>query len=290
MATAQFINQASLGGLFYFLGERTFNSVTIGISTVNLNHQILRPYGAFPHPNVLAFFFLLTAVMILTRITHEKVISWRIILAAGLIFSSAGLALTFSRASILLGIIFFLCCFLIRIARPTRMTLLGVLTGIFAGFGALVMLGQLGSFSGGQFLLRGIDFREELLNQSVKIFSESPYFGIGLNNFFVYQTQLIKTISPVAFQPPHNILVIALLSLGLFGWWIVPTVFVTAIRSILNNLRTTNDELRIFHQSILFLIVSIVIVGMFDHFFLTVEQGQVILALILGLSFARITA
>ena len=54
----QFIKQSSVGGLWYFFGERTFNISTIGISTVNLDQQILRPYAVFPHPNVLAFFFL----------------------------------------------------------------------------------------------------------------------------------------------------------------------------------------------------------------------------------------
>jgi O-antigen ligase len=288
LAIWQFINQSSVGGLWYFLGERTFNSSTIGISTVNLNHQILRAYGAFPHPNVLAFFLLAAIIFTVLSLSYEKSRRWKIFLVVSALFCSVGLLLTFSRISIFLAVFFFLYYFLRKVTVRTRMVILGAASGTLGGLGILGVFGWFGNWGIVQFLLRGIDFREELLAQSLKILSDNPYFGIGLNNFFINQAPLIKTISPINFQPPHNIFVLALLSLGLFGFFIFPAIFILAFRSIFKKLRTTNYELRTFYKSVLFILVSIVIVGMFDHFFLTVEQGQIIFALILGLSFAKI--
>ena len=291
LAIWQFINQSSVGGLWYFLGERTFNSSTIGISTVNLDHQILRAYGAFPHPNVAAFFFLAATIFTVLRLPYEKSSRWKIFLIAAIVFSTLGLVVTFSRISIFLAVIFFLYYFLRQMAKHTRMLILGAISGILGGLGILAAgpegLWPGGGFLSSTFLLRGIDFREELFAQSLKIFSENPYFGIGLNNFFVHQASLIKTISPIAFQPPHNIFVLALLSLGLFGWWIVPLVFYKGILRVVGKVRESKGEIREFYRSILFVLVSIIVVGIFDHFFLTVEQGQLMLALVLGLSFVR---
>jgi O-antigen ligase len=141
---------------------------------------------------------------------------------------------------------------------------------------------------GPKFILRGIDYRQELFSQSVEIFKNSPYVGIGFNNFFVHQVPLIKTISPIIFQPVHNIFVLALLSLGLLGFWIFPAIFFLAIQVLRKKLKTKNEEVRDFYKSVLFLVIAIIVAGMFDHFFLTLEQGQLMLALILGLSFSKI--
>lgn len=283
LAIWQFIKQSSVGGLWYFLGERTFNISTIGISSVNLDQQILRPYAAFPHPNVLAFFFLVTSVFAVLRLPYEKSLAIKTFLILSVTLSTVGLFLTFSRIIILLAICFFIYAIYAKGKRNVILAVLGVL-GLLGAAGILLFSDILST----QFLLRGIDFRQELLAQSVQVFLNNPYFGIGLNNFFIYQSALIKDISPILFQPPHNIFVMALLSLGMFGWWIFPAIFIFAIRFLLKESRIMNHESRDFYRGTLFILIAIIIVGMFDHFFLTLEQGQIILSLILGLSFVRL--
>ncbi len=280
LAIWQFINQSSAGGIWYFFGERTFNISTIGISTVNLNRQILRPYGAFPHPNILAFFLLTTIIFTTMRIPHERNNYIKILFIAAIIFSSIALILTFSRIAIALFICFlFYAIYTKQKANIRRYLLCGLGMLVLAG---IYYVNEIGS----TFLLRGIDFRSELTAQSFAILQNNLYFGIGLNNFFIHQAPLIREISPILFQPPHNIFVIALLSFGIFGWWIFPATLMFAIRSLLNKLKTTNEESRDFYQAVLFILISIIVVGMFDHFFLTLEQGQIMLALILGMSFS----
>ena len=53
-AVIQFLKQKSLGGIMYWLGERTFDAGTPGIAKAIINGQlVLRPYATFPHPNAL---------------------------------------------------------------------------------------------------------------------------------------------------------------------------------------------------------------------------------------------
>lgn len=284
LAVWQFFQQSSAGGFWYFLGERTFNSLTIGISTVNLNEQMLRSYGSFPHPNVLAFFLLTAIVFIIFRLRFEKNVYEKIFLISSFMLSTTALFFTFSRSVILLAICFFIYAIYTKLKANIRLLVVSLVV-VFALL-YFVFSSQILSY---QFLLRGFDFRQELYIQSYEILLKNPYFGIGLNNFFVHQAPLIKTISPIIYQPVHNIFVLALLSVGIFAFWIFPYLFVLAIRSLMNKIQIANYELRSFYGSVLFLIISIGIVGVFDHFFLTLEQGQIMLAIILGLSFAKLT-
>lgn len=277
----QFILQSSVGGVWYFFGERTFNISTIGISTVTLGKEILRPYAAFPHPNLLAFFLLTSIIFVFLRISYEKK-NTKFFLILSILLSCVALILTSSRVIIFLLI----CLFIYGIyAKQKRNALYFV--PIFVTSFVLLWYFIPGVLSS-PFLFRGINLRQELLFQSLDIFLKNPYFGIGINNFFIYQSDLVKNISPILFQPPHNIFIIAILSFGIFGWWIFPTLFWSAIRWLTKGSRSINQESRDFRKSILFILISIIIVGMVDHFFVTLEQGQVILALIFGLSFSKL--
>jgi hypothetical protein len=283
LAVWQFIDQSSIGGVFYYLGERTFNISTIGISTANLNGQTLRPYGAFPHPNVLAFFLLTAIVFASLRIRFVKDNYMKGFLISAIIMSTVTLLLTLSRISIALVISFFF--YVIYSKRKTNKEvilltiMLAAVTGLFSS--------SLPSW-GADFFLRGINFREELFVQSFWIFSNNLYLGIGLNNFFIHQAPLNQAISPILFQPPHNIFALTLLQLGLFGFWIFPAVIILALRRLVIKIRGNNGEAKSFQKSILFVLISIIIAGMFDHFLITLQQGQLILAIILGLSFSEI--
>lgn len=278
----QFLQQGSIGGLWYFFGERTFGLSTIGISTVNLSSQILRAYGAFPHPNVLAFFLLTVVVLAYSRLLGERNPRLKIFLFLSISICLLALLLTFSRIIILLTVCFALGELYTKGKRNMKYvvpTLLVLPILVYSLFPQVLRP---------EFLFRGLNFRQELFVESLAIFQQSPYFGIGLNNFFINQSPLIKSISPIIFQPVHNIFILSLLSFGLFGFWIFPYVFVLAFRSIKDKVMTKDLEVKNFYRGVLFILCSIIIVGVFDHFFLTVEQGQVILALILGLSFTKI--
>src|SRR5205085_517648 len=116
----QFVIKGSAGGLWYYFGERTFSISTIGISSVNLDQQILRPYGAFPHPNVLAFFLLLNIVFSFHQVKVEKGL-WKYILMVSFLVSCAVVVLTFSRIAIILLVAFFIFEIYTKVKKKVRL-------------------------------------------------------------------------------------------------------------------------------------------------------------------------
>ncbi|MBM3205992.1 hypothetical protein FJZ41_04055, partial [Candidatus Shapirobacteria bacterium] len=65
LALAQFLSQSSLGGPFWWLGERTFDLSTPGIAKAVFSGQLLlRPYATFSHPNALAGFILVALIIL----------------------------------------------------------------------------------------------------------------------------------------------------------------------------------------------------------------------------------
>ena len=68
LSILQYFHQGSIGGIFYFFGERTFNGQTPGIANASVNGElVLRPYGTFPHPNVLAGFLVIAMTLVSSR-------------------------------------------------------------------------------------------------------------------------------------------------------------------------------------------------------------------------------
>ncbi|HID06451.1 MAG TPA: hypothetical protein EYP10_04810, partial [Armatimonadetes bacterium] len=109
IAWGQFLRQGSLGGLFWWLGERTFTSSTPGIAQVVLNGQLfLRPYATFSHPNVLGGYLATVIPLIITQISNVKSQNYSLNLIAilkmlAIFLGVATLFITFSRAAWLVG-------------------------------------------------------------------------------------------------------------------------------------------------------------------------------------------
>lgn len=179
----QFINQSSIGSFWYFLGERKFDITTIGIARTNLEFGnwdfglILRPYATFPHPNALAAFLLLMALVF-----KKSRIFWLIMLT---------IPLTLSRTGIFLGILVLVFSFVKN--RFWQISLTGI-----AVASMLLIPGSPDSWI----------VRQELLKAGLDTISKFPLWGLGLGNF-------VATTSAYHFQPVHNVPVLALAELGI---------------------------------------------------------------------------
>lgn len=258
----QFTSQHSLGGMFYFLGERTFDPSTPGIALFRFGQSlILRPYGTFPHPNVLACFLFVSYVFALFSKDFQtpfRSLARKIILACLFI----GILLTFSRVILLLLLIGTAIYF-----GKTKKALVAVVV-----FGCIVLLLLSQRFENE--ILRDILFRVDLLRVGWEVFAKSPIVGVGLNNFYYHEVDFQKTITPVLLQPIHNIYLLALCYTGVLG--IVPVAFF---------LRRT--FLRLKNGMILLLLVSFLAIGMVDHYLITLQQGQLMFAFIIGLAHSK---
>jgi hypothetical protein len=272
IAIFQYINQSSLGGIFYFLGERSFTSSTPGIANVSIDGElILRGYGTFSHPNVLAGFLLLTLTFILFKTNFKNNLAW--INISAIILGSVSLFLTFSRLPILLWVVTLVIYFFSEVK---------IISGQKKYITALAFLAMLVSFFFySPFYLRflGSSFSEEsyvvrvkLLEDGISKFYESPWIGSGIYNFLT-DTSFSNTF---IFQPVHNIFILILIQGGIIGLIFFTLLFC----KIFSGLWEKMVYLKLIFLYIIFL-------GMFDHYFLTIQQGQLMFGFFVGYLFSK---
>ncbi|MFC1727193.1 O-antigen ligase family protein [Patescibacteria group bacterium] len=277
---AQFIKQTSLGGIFYWLGERSFSLATPGIAKAVVGGRlILRPYGTFPHPNVLAGFFLISLLLVyglrkgaLIRKSKEANLVWFGAISLGLVT----LALSFSRSVWLMSFILGIGClikFVFGKKKPQYFKYLAIGMGV-------ILIGLFKTINIINFVLN-LSTKESIylrlkLNQLVFQMLKGNYLsGIGLNNFIVRLSDYWSQISGVRFfQPVHNIFLLVLVETGLVGLLIFVWLLILTFKRLL--------EIRNLKLVIPFL--AILSLGMVDHYWITLQQTQLLLMIVVGLS------
>ncbi|RJQ28085.1 O-antigen ligase domain-containing protein [Candidatus Parcubacteria bacterium] len=290
IAIIQFLKQGSVGGFLYLLGERTFTSSTIGIANMSLDGAlILRSYSTFPHPNILAFFLFMVVILAFFKVKNEKDLYEKIFLMITLLISAIALFLTFSRTVIICFLLFAVYYFVFSFKK--KKVKMSVFTLLFLG--VVVTISYFVVYSSRFFdfdsFLQGFVPRQDLLNVAMLIFRESPIVvGVGINNFYIHEILYQKNISSTLLQPVHNIYALVLVEIGLLGLLGFLGFFRESVKILLKKIiKYKRKELKDFYKGVLVLMVSIMFVGFFDHFFLTLQQGQMMLALIIGLAWSR---
>lgn len=251
----QFALQHSLN--LAVLGERAFDTTTTNIAHLNaLGHQLLRPYGTFPHPNVAAAFLIIYLIFYLSL---SKKPSKYIVSAIVM-----GTFLTFSKTALFILV---LLLFLRSKSKQPKAVIIA-LTVIVAVF--IISQSQLLPIS-------SIAERLLLSQAALDISLKNPLFGVGLAHFIqsLASLNLYSLSQTRLLQPVHNIFLLITAEGGLIGL----VLFVNLINTCTKNLNT--------HKKALFLVL--LVFGSVDHFFLTLHQGQLLLWLSLGflLSSAR---
>ena len=243
----QFLNQHSLGGLFYFFGERTFNASTPGIALgTYIDRLFLRPYGTLPHPNLLAAVLLFYVIILIKYFQRSATI------VIAIITGVVGIILTVSRLGYAAFVIAAVAVFV-----PKYFSKFFGLTIIFAVLYIFV------------FDNPSISIRENLNSAAIKIIGENFLFGTGLGTNIIalqkYSRELFFNPQPLAFlQPVHNIYLLILSETGIVG-------FIFAAFS----------ALKIIFKSKLFFVI--LFLGIFDHYFYTLQSGQLLLCFVIGI-------
>lgn len=249
--------QHSLGSMFWWLGERTFTATDPGIALARFGGQeFLRPYSTFSHPNSFAGFLLVVLILLFPpKSMFRKVVYF---------FGLAAILLSFSQNVWLAGA---LMVFLFLLKKAKHFLKLPVVSftilGVFSIFPALWSILP---------FAKNIEIvlRQELLFAGEKMFLGSPIFGVGLNNF-INKLPYYGSSPTVSWwlQPVHNIFVlwtvetgvVGLLFLVYFLWWFFK-------KWEMGNLH--------------FAVLAIFLTGLFDHYWLTLQQNQLLLAIVLG--------
>jgi len=276
LAIAQFINHGSLGSLLYFLGERNFTSLTPGVANASVNGQlILRPYATFSHPNVLAGFLVAGMVILLMAISKTNKRSHKNYYLAVLVIGSIALFLTLSRTALFLWIVILGIETIIKIKKRIK---------IFVGL-VLILLAVLFliPFSPRYFFLRlsqeSFVQRYDLAENALKVFIDYPLFGVGLNNYLYYVPSFLNS-KVLLIQPPHNIYLLVLVQSGILG-------FAVFTKFLLNTFKQITKISRLNKRFFYYLFFSVLFLGFFDHYLITLQQGQILLTLVLAFCWSK---
>ena len=266
----QFVNSGTLGGIFYYLGERSFNILTPGIALGQIaGSSFLRAYSTFPHPNALSGYIVAALLILFGRYffkpTLVKTVGVGIIIAA--------FVLTISLSAFV-GLVFCLITYLIinkkiikKInATPLLLTFFG-LSLCLSVFSKTLLNSQI-NFS------QNVGQRIELANTAGKLLTDNFLFGSGLNAFIIDSVGLVGQYSTTwLLQPVHNIYLLAISETGIIGGLVIYSLlFVFLTR--------THKSNRWGFLTIIFVMVT----GLFDHYWFTLQQNLLLLGFLIGIS------
>lgn len=294
LAIAQYIHQGSIGGIFYFLGERTFTSNTPGIANASLNGQlVLRPYGTFPHPNVLAGFLVIGMILMVgffqSRLKHSREMVWssHLLVLTTVTIGTIALLLTLSRVAIstwLVAGIIFLVSQNIFVSK-IKVFLSSI---FFLGLGFLLLVfspSLVSRFSEISFTEETVVVREILMFASLKMIETHSLFGVGPNNFLPSLPLFATNYSLI--QPVHNIYLLWVSETGIGGGCIAGIFLLSLFRKMLQHMKdSANHHIRLFVVAF----CCTLFIGLFDHYFLTIQQGQLLLAVVIGLAWGNVSS
>ncbi|KKT58882.1 MAG: hypothetical protein UX91_C0001G0106 [Candidatus Amesbacteria bacterium GW2011_GWB1_47_19] len=255
----QFLKQSSVGGLWYWLGERTFNLSTPGISKIDLEFETwnlgltLRPYATFPHPNALAG-FLLVAGLLIYYLYPKSLISKIAILA-----SIITIPVTFSRTAIIIEAIFLVFLVLLKVKNLKLKISLLLFSSLLLFYSPALMPGNPSS----------IPERLSQYGVSLSVIKDHLLLGVGLGAY-VPSAQPYYNLTTVPYnltlQPVHNVFLLLISELGIPAFLIM-CYFMTRLKG----------------RSLLLPVAVVLISGMSDHYWLTAHQNSLLLVILFSL-------
>lgn len=244
---SQFILQRTIGGPLYYLGERSFTSQTPGIALMEfLGRSLMRTYSTFSHPNSFAGFAVVSFLIILSFSKRKSPFLFFVLLLSLLLTTSLN-----AVAGILIAGVFVLLFKKFKTFLPVILITASILLGVVSV-----------SFPKNFYFKNTIKERIVLAGQAVEVFVSKPLFGVGLNNFF----SVTKNT-----QPPHNIYLIVLSETGILGTLLFYVLLIKLFNRRLNNY-------------LLLALVFVLFTGFFDHYWFTLQQNQLLISLLFGLS------
>jgi len=286
---AQFFVQYVPGSTM--LGMASQDPSTLGVSVVETaSARWLRAYGTFPHPNMLAGWLVMGIVSVwlvtqslrdeCTRITRACAIKYanRMLILFVLVF---GLLATFSRSAYLAAGLFGAVLVLWYGAQKKHRTVLAVfaLSGILASLLFCALYGDIlrsRATSATELDTRSQSERISYLHEARTLISQSPVLGFGLGNYgYAVFKHIDADREAWAYQPVHDIGVLLLTELGLVGLMLMLLILYKGIVAVS-------------HISQVFIFIPVLVIGFFDHYFVSFYSGVMMVSVMVGIFLLKI--
>ena len=295
----QYIKQGSLG--LGFLGESPLIVGAPGVAVFVVDgEKYLRAYALTPHPNILAAWLFVSIVMFIVLCISKSGFKFNkpmnLLMSAAYAVITFGFFLTFSRVIIGLWFICFVLSLILIFLKnksesPSniRERLKGIvlLTIIIVGVFTFLFWPQVAS------RVR-VSSQEEAVTQRIfynkiagTLASENLWFGKGIGQFVPDFMRKFSNLPRGAYQPVHNVYLLLLSETGSVGLGVFMIFLFFVFYKFILYFRASSQ----FRDLVLFCLVipvfCLLVVGLFDHFLWTSQQGSLVFWMLLGLIQAR---
>lgn len=289
LAIYQFFTQSTFASKWF--GIALISTKDLGTSVVEfLDQRWLRAYGSFPHPNILGGFLAIVLIIIIislwklnTEVADNGCASRKQLYLNIFYWFSAcviflGLIFSFSRSAWIGAAAGF--AFLFIYAFKKRLVLerwvmikLGIVFVCLVGFILIGFPHQLFTAritAAGRLEQRSLIERKNSENDAKEIIKAHPLFGVGLGNYTKAIQEKYQNMPGWFYQPAHNWYLLVLTELGLVGFLLLIFLLVSLLRKV---------------KGIAWaLILPLLIISFFDHYFWTLYFGVMLWWLVWGLA------
>ncbi len=313
----QFSRQENLG--LQILGESPIGADQIGTSKVALaGGELVRAYGTFPHPNVLAAFLLL-GLLAFYYFWIKRPSEWKIfsspknllsdlIVGLGIFIIAFGLLLTFSRtawaiatfSTIIIALWSLLKGYLLQGVRLTILVL-AILAILFLNFRDFIVPRLQVSKDES-----AVSLRLAYSKLGLNLIKENP-LGVGIGNQVPYSVksglyQKFGLTESWAWQPIHNLYLLMASEVGIPGLFAFAAFLISLFLKSKSKIQMSNKvqmtkvqkaitkfeslDFEIWISGIMLL--ALLLFGLSDHFLWTIHQGSLMLWLAIGLTLSNI--
>lgn len=278
VALAQFFLQYAIGLAIF--GEHELDPAIGGVSIVSIGStRILRSYGLTEHPNVLGGSLAFSLILLFAIYLYGKQRRKRGVVPVFLLGLLA-LFVTFSRSAwlaFLIGTISLTGVIAIlhdwqKIKSVFWLSLLGILLLIPLAWqysdyiGARLNVGD--SFERNADEHRSIEQRLTLNKAGIQVFLDRPLAGIGLGA----SALAIKKYFAALFVPPHFVLLVVAMEIGIFGLICYLLLFFLPFLLVIRNTKSLFDNPCLLTASTL--LIALALIGLFDIYPWLLPSGR----------------
>lgn len=270
LAVWQYLSQSQLFG-YWFFGEPLLTS-GFNLAKTNISGAIkILPYGTTPHPNVLAGSALIFFLMILGNYVYNpnsRIIKVLSIYSICLLLLLAGLTQSLSML-IAFVIVYYL------LLKSDKRSKISILTNnrlvILSNIILLLIMAYITYQTLLSFDSSSIVRRYKLFQTTISLIINHPIQGVGLNNFISAAISQDTSKWFYTFpQPVHNIYLLWIAETGL----LISIITFWLSRTFLTRLKGLKTQ-----PHLVLPLIAILIIGLFDHYPLTLQPGLLLLSI-----------
>ncbi|MDD4476975.1 MAG: O-antigen ligase family protein [Patescibacteria group bacterium] len=280
LAVWQFFSQDVFASKW--LGLSGHISSDLGANVIEFgDERWLRAYGSLGGANPLGIYLAVLLVLGLTMYLRENNFKIKILISFGQLIILSGLLLSFSRGAWLAALVGAAAVWAVVLLKKEKIPC--VKENIFKQFIFYAFIVIIFFFAFKPLFFTRFDFtnrlesmsiltRESQVKESLEIWKNHPFFGVGLGNYTLTLYQKKSNLPVWQYQPVHNMYLMILAETGIVGF----LIFMTFLFLIAKN---------VFKSNILFLpvLATLFVGGFFEYFYFGLCVGILFWWAVVGL-------